>query len=129
MWVYSYVMQQASYVEVYEWAYALASKILESEGDKRLRDLYYAIRGEETPGRFYNSLAKELGDLRFAGGLEVYGKRDLLTNTQGDSFHLVKAAVLLAFINAAGKSQTKASAGQTPVGAGEGEQEVESNNE
>jgi len=105
-------MQQASYIEVYKWAYALASKILESEGDKRLRDLYYAIRGEETPGRFYNSLAKELGDLRFADGLEVYGKGDLLTHTQGDSFHLVKAAILLAFINAVGENQTK--------GAGEG---------
>ncbi len=94
-------MEEADYVDIYNWAYALASKILEEEdGERLLKNLYYAVRGEETPGRFYDSLAKELGDLKFAFDLEVFGKKGLFSHIRGDSFHLVRAAIILAMVNA-----------------------------
>jgi hypothetical protein len=99
--------------EIYSWAYVTASKIIENvedEGIELIRRLIFAIRGEETPGRFLDKLTTTLVEYRTnkAYELQVTIPKLLLTKELiGDSFHYVRAAILAGLLDAMSVQSSK----------------------
>jgi len=99
---------KSMYNVLYSWAFATAKTILEKrkgfgDGEDLVRRLIFAIRGEETPGRFLDRLSTMLAEYRTnrAFNLNVSVHSMLLTmDLRGDSFHYAKAAVLAGFTDA-----------------------------
>jgi len=100
--------EKASLTNIYEWACEISSKILDrlgkEEGIDRIKTIYYAIRGEETPGRFLEKLSKEVGEVFFSEGISSSKGQlvayELLHHVHGDMFYLAKAAVIMGLLNA-----------------------------
>lgn len=97
--------------KVYSWAYATASTILEKrkeDGTELIRRLVFAIRGEETPGRFLDKLATTLIEYRTNRAYELpVSIPKFLTTTSliGDIFHYVRAAILAGLLDAMASRQ------------------------
>ena len=102
-------LEAPSLKAIYDWAYAISRTILEklgrSEGVDKIRMIYYAIRGEETPGRFLEKLSKEVGEACFSADTSLSVTPKLLQHIHGDMFYLAKAAVIMGLLNALSRGE------------------------
>lgn len=92
------------YEDVYNWAYAIGSTILEEseKGEDLLKKLIFDIRGEDLPGRFLEKLSSRLTEYKTNRNINIdvsmYGKL-FERRWHGDSFRYMKSAVLSGFLN------------------------------
>lgn len=82
------------------WAFHIKSNIKNSSGDEKralVEKLMYDIRGEQTPGRFFEKLTIRIVDYnkRFNANISI----PKVEEVWGDKFYYVKSAVLAGLIN------------------------------
>lgn len=95
--------------EIWDWAYAIGIRIRQKD-EELLRALIFAIRGEETPGRFLEKLSNKLSEYKTNKNiaLDVSVKPELVKEKwHGDKFYYMKAAVLTGLTNALSAMESK----------------------
>ena len=92
------------YGEIYNWAYAIGTTILEQsdKGEDLLRRLIFDIRGEDLPGRFLDKLSNRLTEYKTNRNINIdvsmYSKL-FDREWHGDSFRYMKSAILSGLLN------------------------------
>ena len=92
---------QSIYETIFKWAYRIGMTIKERD-EKLLRRLIFAIRGEETPGRFLDKLSEVLSEYKTNVNLQIdVDLNPVLFSRKwhGDSFHYMRSAVLTGLLN------------------------------
>jgi len=99
----------------FKWAFKTGCEILSiragrEKGKDLLERLIYYIRGEESPGGFFERLAERLTEYRTNKG--ILANVSLLPDTMseemsGDRFRYAKAAILAGFLNALSAQEEK----------------------
>jgi hypothetical protein len=100
--------KEKTYERYYNWAFAIAKEIIRSKsgtekGKELIKKLIYEIRGEETPGRFFNRLTQKLGEYKINVNIQAdVSIHNMLfkENWYGDKFFYLKSAILAGFLNA-----------------------------
>lgn len=96
-------MNNTPYNWFYEWSKKIGEKIRNREdGEKLLKELIYDIRGEETPGRFFNKLTNKLMEYKTNKNIAIdtFLPDEIMMNTwYGDRFYYLKAAILAGLLN------------------------------
>lgn len=99
------------YGKFFDWAFK-TGKVIKEVDEDLLRKLIFDIRGEETPGRFFNKLVNRLAEYRTNRNinLNLSIEQNLMQeNWMGDKFYYIKASILSGFLNALSYSQTSES--------------------
>jgi hypothetical protein len=105
--------REKTYERYYNWAFAIAKEIIESKsgpekGKELVKKLIYEIRGEETPGRFFNRLTQKLGEYKINVNIQAdVSVHSMLFKEDwyGDKFFYLKSAILAGFLNALVETQ------------------------
>ncbi|HIQ13733.1 MAG TPA: hypothetical protein EYH44_05080 [Thermoprotei archaeon] len=90
------------YQNIFRWAFRTGATVKEKD-ERLLKRLIFAIRGEETPGRFLDRLSETLTEYRTNVGiqLDVNIHPDIVRRRwSGDSFHYLRSTILSGFLNA-----------------------------
>jgi len=90
------------YDDSYNWAFAVGKRITEQNEDL-LRRLIFAVRGEETPGRFLDKLSETIAEYRTnrSINLDVSLHPSIFAQDWfADRFYYLKASILSGFLNA-----------------------------
>ena len=102
------------YEQIFKWAFGVGKNIINNErydkekGVDLLKKLIFAVRAEETPGRFLEKLSELLTEYRTNTSIsaDVNMHPELFSREwHADSFYYMKSAILTGLLNALGSER------------------------